>query len=1204
MDNKSGVVNPLVSSPESLGFARVNHGKRAVPRFLVGQQPQLKSKPFKQDAWDKSNQQKMVQMEENIDVLTELYERLRKMREMERKMMENKGLVDKADFAKDLNDAIEFQGTCLDMCPVFERARRNVEYTVYSYEKNDPSDKKAARAKALKVFARPAAAAAPPLPSDVRPPHVLVQTLDYIIDNLLVTLPESEGFIWDRMRSIRQDFTYQNYSGPEAIDCNERIVRIHLLILHVMAKSKAKYSMQQELEQLHKSLITLAEIYDDVRAAGGSCPNEAEFRAYALLSKIRDPQYDKTIQELPDHIFQDNLVQLALVFRSIVSNSSFLERGHIKTENCLNYYERFFKLIQSTEVPFLMASFLETYLGEIRFYAIKALAFSLNKKYKPVDFSYMMNMLLFNDEEELLYFCNYYSITIIDNTVDLKSLNHHSHKIPETKPLKQSYLHCVEEKLLNSSLKTLINAGKSNLNIELHNNPIIKKEIPIIKNNNQINGGIVLNNGLTSKNNPFTNTSLKSVVTDKIKPTQNADSNPLPSISVSRDSNVNIVPKKSEENKTKIGLNTPTFSFSKPEFVPNNSRIENKDSASNKVFTFNQIPADVPKQKTSLFSTSSKSTTQSPGQTANTKKESLDKKQEKMAIASKILAQIMKEVVKKKVTQIVSSTLEKKDQKKTLLSNYSEELYRAFLHEKLYIIYLESRSEIYMQKRILKKYITRWHTHTQKKIKEKNKIKEKKEKIRLVSRQLGVPTYRTAQKSPNISLGEKNAINSSVLTKDRDFSPLEVEQSKIDKSLIKKNRFWYPIDFEKVFIDNIYKRLPNPTSFNILVYSNGKKSVSNEWLFQKLSLKGDMERVLTRDDQKYCITKITNDTESKLVNDSGLLIFNSGVTEFNIFDLEMKLKQDGESLIKLIGKISLQSDIKFTILILYWESAHNCLDENTISQCLKLQKITKHFSSILHDIVIVNIGGEDPDKALEYAIERSAKLFQYKLTSRGEYNQRLRTAEKTPTSVADTLNTRHLDAKLRRTLEFEQEKYMKEIERTKRRKQNTYAHLQSHIMASPKNHQKKIPVLLSASSDSRYRTPLNSKRRIVSTTPNGFPSTPTLAQQLDKTDKHPKKALLALSTPSHSKILSGSISVAPSTASTDKTPIVTIIENAYENNSEDHSNHDSVLYRTPINTTKPVNKHPKVPHTPSNPTSNFKELKSLIESVKKKFHQP
>lgn len=62
---------------------------------------------------------------------------------------------------------------------------------------------------------------------------------------------------------------------------------------------------------------------------------------------------------------------------------------------------------------------------------MKALSHSLNKKHKPLDFKYVEDMFLFNDREELLYFCEYYSITITDDGVDLKTLPHHSHKIPE-----------------------------------------------------------------------------------------------------------------------------------------------------------------------------------------------------------------------------------------------------------------------------------------------------------------------------------------------------------------------------------------------------------------------------------------------------------------------------------------------------------------------------------------------------------------------------------------------------------------------------------------------------------------------------------------------------------------------------------------------------------------------------------------------------
>lgn len=137
------------------------------------------------------------------------------------------------------------------MCPVFERVRRQLENNVNILER-DPSTNKITKEKAVKAFSRPAAGQPPPLPSEVRPPHVLKSTLDYLIDNVVGKLPESHSFLWDRTRSIRQDFTYQNSFGPEAVDCNERIVRIHLLSLHIMAGSDVEFSQQQELNNSTK----------------------------------------------------------------------------------------------------------------------------------------------------------------------------------------------------------------------------------------------------------------------------------------------------------------------------------------------------------------------------------------------------------------------------------------------------------------------------------------------------------------------------------------------------------------------------------------------------------------------------------------------------------------------------------------------------------------------------------------------------------------------------------------------------------------------------------------------------------------------------------------------------------------------------------------------------------------------------------------
>ena len=78
-----------------------------------------------------------------------------------------------------------------------------------------------------------------------------------------------------------------------------------------------------------------------------------------------------------------------------------------------------------------MGSFLQIYLGDVRFYAMRALSLSLNKKHKPIPVQYFLDTLLFNNREELESFCQYYSISTTADAIDLKTLSYHSNRIAE-----------------------------------------------------------------------------------------------------------------------------------------------------------------------------------------------------------------------------------------------------------------------------------------------------------------------------------------------------------------------------------------------------------------------------------------------------------------------------------------------------------------------------------------------------------------------------------------------------------------------------------------------------------------------------------------------------------------------------------------------------------------------------------------------------
>lgn len=480
--NEVAQVGAVFEDPSKLGFMKSQQKKksRATPRYMLSQPRLLVTPPFHQDPWDFENQAKMTDIEakNNGSDYQGIYEEFQKMREVERKKMEELGLVDAENTRKDLNDAIYFQGTCLDMCPVFERTRRALENNVKTLEK-DPKTNKISRERAVKAFSRPAAGQPPPMPSDVRPPHVLMKTLDYIVDNFVDQLPEAHSFIWDRTRSIRQDFIYQNFYGLEAIDCNERIVRIHLVSLHVMAGSDVEYSQQQELEQFNKALQTLTEIYQDVRNNGGQCPNEAEFRAYHLISHFRDPELEREIQGLPDHIFRDHHVQLALRFRYLMAQKNVVERGYTNTIGPMDLFVEFFRLAFSEETSFLLACLLETHFNEIRFYALKSMSRSYHTKGKPMIATALQKMLGFDTIDQLISFVSYYEVDIINDNgtvlVDLfnKEKLESKYKLSSLndKPkLSQAFSNQLNYKM-RGTLKSFINSGKSNENLNLKNAP-------------------------------------------------------------------------------------------------------------------------------------------------------------------------------------------------------------------------------------------------------------------------------------------------------------------------------------------------------------------------------------------------------------------------------------------------------------------------------------------------------------------------------------------------------------------------------------------------------------------------------------------------------------------------------------------------------------------------------------------------------------
>ncbi|KAF5340886.1 hypothetical protein D9758_012172 [Tetrapyrgos nigripes] len=247
----------------------------------------------------------------------EFYRELSKAREIERKNAIAEGKMDDPLVPKRLEDAITMVGTCTDMCPRFERYRRERENNLFEWEVI-PGTKRVDHQRAVKMYER--AAGDKVIPSDLRPPHVLKRTLDYLFHDLLPRggFSPTFNFIRDRSRAVRNDFTMQHQTGELAIKCHDRCARFHIVALHLERETPG-FSIEMEEQQLMNTLQSLKEFYEDQRGRYES-PTELEMRVYHRLIHIRDQR--ERHDDIPQHILSNPVFQLTTEFRRHVQQKS------------------------------------------------------------------------------------------------------------------------------------------------------------------------------------------------------------------------------------------------------------------------------------------------------------------------------------------------------------------------------------------------------------------------------------------------------------------------------------------------------------------------------------------------------------------------------------------------------------------------------------------------------------------------------------------------------------------------------------------------------------------------------------------------------------------------------------------------------------------------------------------------------------------
>ncbi|XP_053576109.1 SAC3 domain-containing protein 1 [Bombina bombina] len=275
-------------------------------------------------------------------------------------------------------------GICLDMCPEQEIRLREQQGRLHRFETANVVNAKKVRGgylhvadpkKAVKEYSRPAAGKELSCPRDLRTPNTLLKTVQYLIMDVFEyakdrgprMLAEAYSFVFDRLRSVRQDLIVQRVRGKLGAQILEGSLGFLLCAPYLVRELAIEwYDEVLHAVQVRETFSDLMECYQE----GGSYPRQAEFQALLLLYDLGNLDAMHRAMTLPRGVGDSPHVNLALA----------ISRAHLESN-----WVRLFRLVHRLNC--LQACAFYGHVPIIRHRALHVLnqAYSSKKLLFPLD---------------------------------------------------------------------------------------------------------------------------------------------------------------------------------------------------------------------------------------------------------------------------------------------------------------------------------------------------------------------------------------------------------------------------------------------------------------------------------------------------------------------------------------------------------------------------------------------------------------------------------------------------------------------------------------------------------------------------------------------------------------------------------------------------------------------------------------------------
>ena len=327
-----------------------------------------------------------------------------------------------ADDANDFDDLRatslkHITGTCDEMCPKSEVQRRSDEGDLEIFERVDESNRnKTSIDLCCKKYTRIVDGVQPDM---VRTKTGLAKTMSHlwrILDERQEEFVVKSKFLWDRLRSVRQDLSLQQMYDAFAASALQQMVRYAIISEHELCEDAATaispdgHNSHLNVEQLTKTLTTLRHIYDDHRAKKQPLPLDHEAEMFALQLLLRIDAHGRYSVSTHEMLGDLRSARNAILNHPAVNFALACRSAYIDV-NCA----KFFKLVEKAN--YIEKCVLHKYFVKIRSRTLERFNGSMAKGAFPIK---ELARIFRASEMETELMCLHHGLNVLQNQEDGK----------------------------------------------------------------------------------------------------------------------------------------------------------------------------------------------------------------------------------------------------------------------------------------------------------------------------------------------------------------------------------------------------------------------------------------------------------------------------------------------------------------------------------------------------------------------------------------------------------------------------------------------------------------------------------------------------------------------------------------------------------------------------------------------------------------